>query len=64
MSMTICEMRGGPKDGLREDVSDNTISVTYPRDVRSGWLYRRVVENPAVFVYVGVCDLCIRPNER
>ena len=64
MSTSICEMRGGPKDGLRDEVKDNAISVTYIRDERNGWLYRRVSENPTVFVYVGVCDLCINPNER
>lgn len=64
MQETLCEMRGGPKDGLIEPIRDNAISVTYPRDDRMGWLYRRVAERPTVFVYIGVCDLCIKPNER
>ena len=61
--MSICELRWGPKDGLLVEIEDNVISVTYPRDDRNGWLYRRVVEQPALFKYIGVCDLCVKPNE-
>ena len=60
MPETMCEMRGGPKDGLQHLFEDNAETVTFVRDDKTGWVYRRASENSMLFVYVGVCDLWTR----